>query len=77
MNLLSLTWKFPFLPVEGLIKIAEIIQEEAERQTRQPPAIRRRLEELEQARASGRISEEEEARAMEEIFGDAFGRPPA
>lgn len=78
MNLFSLVWRAPLLPLQGVIKIAEILQEEAERQTRQPPALRRRLEELEQARADGRISAEEEARAMEEIFGDAFGGgPPA
>ncbi|MBA9002510.1 gas vesicle protein GvpG [Thermomonospora cellulosilytica] len=77
MNLLSLPWRLPFLPLQGVLKIAEILQEEAERQTRYPPALRRRLEELEQARAAGRISAEEEERAMEEIFAEAFGEPPA
>ncbi|SEG72877.1 Gas vesicle protein G [Thermomonospora echinospora] len=76
MNLLSPLWKFPFLPVQGLVKIAELLQEEADRRTRQPAALRQRLEELQEARASGLISEEEEARATEELFGEVFGVPP-
>lgn len=76
MNLLSLPWRLPFLPLWGVLKIGEILQEEAERQTSHPPALRARLEELEQARAAGRISAEEEEQAMEEIFAEAFGEPP-
>ena len=77
MNLLSLPWRLPFLPLQGVLKIAEILQEEAERETGHPSAIRARLEELEQARAAGRISVEEEERAMQEILAEAPGEPPA
>jgi cytochrome c-type biogenesis protein CcmH/NrfG len=63
MDLLTLLFRLPFLPLRGFIRLGEIIQDEAERQLHDPSAVRRQLEEAEQARMSGEISDEEIAQA--------------
>jgi len=60
----------PLAPLRGLIRLAELLQEQAEQELRGPAAVRRRLEELAEARASGAISEEEETAAAERILGE-------
>jgi hypothetical protein len=59
MNLLTLPFRLPFLPARGLIRLAEIIRDEAERQYQDPSAVRRELEETAQAAASGQLPVEE------------------
>jgi hypothetical protein len=68
MGLTKLLFGWPFIPVELLIRLGELIQEQAERELHDPASVRRRLEEVEEARTAGLISEEEEARATEEIL---------
>ncbi|MFC6087092.1 gas vesicle protein GvpG [Sphaerisporangium aureirubrum] len=68
MGILSTLLGAPLAPLQGLIKLAELIQEQVDRQMRDPAAVRRRLEEVEDARASGLITEEEAAAATEEIL---------
>lgn len=63
MGLLTLPFKLPLLPVRGLIRLGELIQEETERQLHDPARIRRELEEAERQRAAGKISDEELSRA--------------
>ncbi|MFF5109268.1 gas vesicle protein GvpG [Streptosporangium sp. NPDC000509] len=70
MEPLGLIFGLPLAPLRGLIRLAELLQEQAEQELRSPAAVRRRLEELEEARASGEISEEEAAAAAERILGD-------
>lgn len=60
MGLFSLPVKLPLLPVTALVRLAELIEEEAEREWQ--AAIRQRLEDAEYARASGQAAEEEIAR---------------
>lgn len=48
-------------PIRGTIWVAEQIQQEAERQYYDPGMIRRKLEEVADARAAGEISESEAA----------------
>jgi hypothetical protein len=67
MGLLTLPFRLPFLPVEGVVRLAQIIQEEAERTLNDPATIRRDLAEIERARASGEISEEEAAELQNEV----------
>jgi hypothetical protein len=67
---LGLILGLPLAPLRGLIRLAELLQEQAEQELRSPAAVRRRLEELAEARASGEISEEEEAAATERILGE-------
>ncbi|MFB9678874.1 gas vesicle protein GvpG [Streptosporangium vulgare] len=70
MDPLGFIFGLPLAPLRGLVRLAELLQEQAEQELRSPTAIRRRLEELEEARASGEISEEEEAAETERILGD-------
>ncbi|UBU14558.1 gas vesicle protein GvpG [Nonomuraea gerenzanensis] len=62
------------LPVKGLVRLAEMIQDQADRELRNPAAVRRRLEEIEAARAAGQITEEEESQAVERVLRLATGR---
>jgi Gas vesicle protein G len=61
MSLLTFPFKLPLLPVHAVMRLAEIIQDEAERTLADPATIRRELEQIEQARASGEVSDEEAA----------------
>lgn len=76
MELLTLLFRLPFLPMRGFIRLGEIIQDEAERQLHDPAAVRRQLEEAEQARMSGEISDEEVARAEGEAVDRVLVTPP-
>lgn len=66
MGLLTLPFKLPLLPVRGLIRLGELIQEETERQLYDPARIRRELEEAQSQRAAGKISDEELRRVEHE-----------
>lgn len=66
MNLLTLPFRLPLLPVQGLIKLAEIIRDEAEQEYHDPAAVRRELEEAAWSAESGQMSEEEVARREEQ-----------
>lgn len=67
MGLLTLLFRLPFLPVQGVIKLGELIQEEAERQLRDPARIRRELEDAERRHRAGEISDEEFAQIQDEL----------
>jgi hypothetical protein len=58
------------MPVKAFIRLAEIIDEEAQRELHNPAAVRRKLEEVEEARVYGRASDEE----LAEVEGEAVGR---
>ncbi|GAA5068365.1 gas vesicle protein GvpG [Thermocatellispora tengchongensis] len=68
MGLMTMILGFPLAPIRGVIKLGELLQEQVERELRDPAAVRRRLEEIEQARAAGRISAEEEAEAVNRVL---------
>ncbi|MEU5867289.1 MULTISPECIES: gas vesicle protein GvpG [unclassified Nonomuraea] len=61
------------MPVYAVVKLGELLRDQVERELHDPAVVRRRLEEVEQARAAGRISEEEEERAVEEILQGMVG----
>jgi Gas vesicle protein G len=67
MGLLSLPFRLPLLPVQAVVRLAEVIQEEAERTYYDPAAIRRELAEIERARAAGAISEKDAAQLQNEV----------
>ena len=73
MDLLTLLFRLPFLPVQGLIKLGEIIQDEAERQVYDPTEVRRQLEEAAEARARGEVSDEDIAHMEEQAVGRLVG----
>ena len=73
MGLISSILTLPFLPVQGVIKLGELIQQQAEQELTSPMAIHTQLEEIEQRRQAGLISEEEEAEAEQEVLGRLIG----
>jgi len=79
MGLISGLLTFPLAPVRGVMWLAERIQEEAERQMYDPAEVRRRLSEIDRARTSGELSEDEAADLQNELLsrmvsGRAGGR---
>jgi Gas vesicle protein G len=72
MGLLTLPFRLPFLPIKGFVSIAELIRDETEQQLHSPAGVRRELEEAEEARISGVISDDEvsriESKAMSRLY---------
>lgn len=80
MGLISSILTLPLLPVKGVIKLGEVIQQQVEQEMTSPMAIHARLEELERQREAGLISREEMAEAQQEVLsrligGQATGAP--
>ena len=69
MGLLSL----PLAPITGLIKLGEVLQDQVDNELHGRSAARHQLEELEEARASGHISEEEELQGQREVLDRTMG----
>ncbi|YCK32829.1 gas vesicle protein GvpG [Actinomadura sp. ATCC 39365] len=73
MGLGTLLFGWPLMPLYAVVKLGELMRDQVERELHDPAVVRRRLEEVEQARADGRISAEEEDRAVEEILRGMVG----
>lgn len=67
MELLTLLFRLPFLPVQGVIKLGELIQDEAEQQLHDPARIRRELEQAQRRYEAGEISEEQFTQIQDEL----------
>jgi hypothetical protein len=67
MGLLTGILTLPLAPVRGTVWVAEQVLEEAERQYYDPAVIRRQLEDVEEMRSSGQITDEE-AEEMEDAL---------
>ena len=63
----------PLQPVKGVISLAELIQRQVEQELHDPARARRALEELEEARERGEITEEEEMQAQQAILDQMTG----
>jgi hypothetical protein len=74
MDLLTLLFRLPFLPIRGLVQLGEIIREQAERELHDPASVRRELEEAQEARVSGEISDQDLARIEDEATGRLLHR---
>jgi hypothetical protein len=61
MNLFTFLFRLPLLPMRSFVRLATLIQEEAERERANPATIRRELEHAERARASGEITDDQAA----------------
>ncbi|WNG93881.1 gas vesicle protein GvpG [Mycobacterium sp. ITM-2016-00318] len=68
MGLFSAIAKLPLAPVYGVMSLAEVIQRQVEQELHNPANTRRQLEELEEARARGDVSPEEEREAQKDIL---------
>ena len=64
--MLTLPFRLPLLPLHGVLRLAQLIEEEADRQLTDPARIRRELEAIEEARQAGEISDEEAAELQRE-----------
>ena len=75
MGLLSFIVTLPLQPVKGVISLAELIQRQVVEEMHNPAAIRRALEELDEARAAGKITAEEEEQAQQALIDRMTGSP--
>jgi hypothetical protein len=66
MNPLTLPFRLPLLPLRATVRLAQLIQEQAEREMNDPATIRRELEDVQQAQAAGDISDQEAAELEKE-----------
>jgi hypothetical protein len=73
MGLLTLPFQLPFLPLTGLIALGEVLYDQAEQELHDPAAVRRQLEEAEEARLEGSISDQEVGEAESEAVGRLVG----
>jgi hypothetical protein len=69
MGLLSLPMRLPLLPVQAVIRLGELIQEESERQLRDPARIRRELDRAQRRHDAGEITDDEFAQVQDELTG--------
>ena len=59
--------RFSLRPVRGVIKLAELFEEQAERQLHDPARIRRELDEATRRHDAGEISDEEFTQIQDEL----------
>jgi hypothetical protein len=67
--MLTVVFQLPLLPVKGVIRLAELIQEEVERQLHDPAVVRAELAEADRLHAAGEISDDELAERQQEALG--------
>jgi len=68
MGLWSGIAMLPLAPVRGVVRLAEIIQQQVDQELHNPARTRRQLEELEEARERGEISADEEKQVQKQIL---------
>jgi len=72
MGLITGILTLPLAPVRGVAWVAELLAEEAERELAQANSPQRALAELEAARATGELSEEDFERLHTELLDEIF-----
>ena len=77
MELLTLIFRLPFLPVQGVIRLAELIQEQAEQELYDPARVRRELEEAQRRWEAGEITDDELAEFEDQLTGSLITEPAA
>lgn len=73
MGLLTGLVTLPLAPVRGVVWLAERVREQAEGEFYDPANIRRQLEEVEEARQAGVVSDEEGADLEDQLLQRLFG----
>lgn len=68
MTLPAFPFRLPWFPVQGFVKLASAIRNEAEREMTIRVTIRRELEQAERARASCEMSDEQVAEFQDAAF---------
>ncbi|MEC3919025.1 gas vesicle protein GvpG [Nocardia sp. CDC160] len=64
----------PLLPLKGVVALARVIADEADRQLYSMPSLRRELDDLQRLRAQGRIDPEEYQRREQQVLDRALHR---
>lgn len=77
MGLLTGLLSLPLAPVRGVVWVADLVREQAEREFYDPASIRKQVEALEHAREAGEISEQECLDAQEELIARLLPRDGA
>ena len=72
MGLISAVLTLPLAPVRVVFWLGDVLREQAEHQLYDPGVIRRQLEDLADARAEGRIGEDEATRQEQELLDRLF-----
>lgn len=75
MEPLTALFRLPFLPLQGVIKLGELIQDEADRQLRDPARIRHEVDEAQRRYEAGEISDEEFTQIQDELVGTQVAPP--
>lgn len=75
MNPFTLLFRLPLMPLTGVVRLGEILRDQAEQELYDPAAVRRQLEEAEKAQASGEMSAEEAARVQSEAVSRLVPSP--
>lgn len=75
MGLLTSLLSLPLAPVRGVVRLGELIQEQVDQQMHDPADIRRELDELDDAVAAGRLSEQEYRQAQQQVLNRMIPRP--
>ena len=76
MGLLSALVRLPAAPIRGVVWVADQVLHEAERQYYDPALIRQQLDEVDQLRRDGLISDEEADEREEELIARLMGDGP-
>jgi len=69
MNPFTLLFRLPLMPLRRVVQLGEVLYDHAERELHDPASVRRQLEQAEQARAAGEISDEDLAHVQEQAIG--------
>jgi len=69
MNPFTLLFRLPLMPLRRVVQLGEVLHDHAERELHDPASVRRQLEQAEQARAAGEISDEDLAHVQEQAIG--------
>jgi len=77
VGLLSAIVTLPLAPVRVVFWLGDVLREQAEHQLYDPGVIRRRLEDLQDARDAGHIDEQDAAREEQELLDRLFQAPAA
>jgi Gas vesicle protein G len=76
MGLFTLLFRLPLMPLRGFVRLAEVLHDQAERELRDPASVRRELEEAQQARVSGEMSDQDVAQVEGEAVGHLLSSAP-
>jgi len=70
MDLLTLPFRLPLMPLRGFVRLAEVLRDQAEQELRDPASVRRQLEEAQEAHESGEMSDAD----LDHVQGQAVDR---